>query len=136
VYQAGTLSGNPLAMSAGLATLEALEQTNAWDRLEAKSAQLHDGLNTILSELSLPPTVSRVGSMLTLFFADVPVTDFEAATRSDTKRHARFFRSMLESGVHLPPSQYEAWFVSMAHEPDDLDKTLEAARHSLKTAFS
>ena len=135
VYQAGTLSGNPLAMSAGLAQLEALEEANAWDRLETRSHQLEVGLEGILSELSLPLTVNRVGSMLTLFFTEGPVTDFESATRSDTKRHARFFRSMLESGVHLPPSQFEALFVSLAHEADDLDRTLEAARSSLRNAF-
>jgi glutamate-1-semialdehyde 2,1-aminomutase len=69
--------------------------------------------------------------MLTLFFSDGPVTDFESATRSDTQRHAKFFRAMLEAGVHLPPSQYEAWFVSLAHEPDDIDRTLDAAREAL-----
>ena len=135
VYQAGTLSGNPLAMSAGLAQLEALEAANAWERLEVSSAQLEGGLKSILSDLSLPLTVNRVGSMLTLFFTEGPVTDFKSATRSDTKRHARFFRSMLEHGVHLPPSQFEALFVSLAHEPDDLDHTLEAARKSLTSAF-
>lgn len=132
VYQAGTLSGNPLAMSAGLAQLETLEETNAWDRLETSSRRLEVGLQEILEELSLPLTVNRVGSMLTLFFTEGPVTDFESATQSDTKRHARFFRSMLSHGVHLPPSQFEALFVSLAHEPDDIDRTLEAVRASLK----
>jgi glutamate-1-semialdehyde 2,1-aminomutase len=131
VYQAGTLSGNPLAMSAGLAQLMALDESNAWERLEDSSNQLEAGLNDILSEASVPATVNRVGSMLTLFFSDGPVTDFESATRSDTQRHAKFFRAMLEAGVHLPPSQYEAWFVSLAHEPDDIDRTLDAAREAL-----
>ena len=122
-------------MSAGLAQLETLEETNAWERLETSSHQLGAGLEEILEELSLPLCVNRVGSMLTLFFTEGPVTDFESATHSDTKRHARFFRSMLSRGVHLPPSQFEALFISLAHEPDDIDRTLEAARASLKKAF-
>ncbi len=135
VYQAGTLSGNPLAMSAGLAQLEQLEQANSWERLETSSEQLASGLMGIVEELSLPLTLNRVGSMMTLFFTGGPVTDFASATGSDTKRHARFFRAMIENGVHLPPSQFEAWFVSLAHEPDDLGHTLDAARKSLLTAF-
>ncbi len=131
VYQAGTLSGNPLAVSAGLAQLEVLESSNGWDRLERSGRRLERGLLEILSELSLPFAVNRVGSMLTLFFSEGAVTDFETATRSDTKRHAVFFREMLQRGVHLPPSQYEALFVSLAHETEDLDRTLEAARESL-----
>jgi glutamate-1-semialdehyde 2,1-aminomutase len=132
VYQAGTLSGNPLAMAAGLAQLEALEESNGWERLERSGSYLEEGLLGILSELSLPFAVNRVGSMLTLFFSEGPVSDFETATRSDTRRHAVFFREMLERGVHLPPSQYEALFLSLAHETEDLDRTLEAARVSLR----
>jgi glutamate-1-semialdehyde 2,1-aminomutase len=131
VYQAGTLSGNPLAMAAGLAQLDALEESNGWERLERSGSYLEKGLLGILSELSLPFAVNRVGSMLTLFFSEGPVSDFETATRSDTRRHAVFFREMLERGVHLPPSQYEALFISLAHETEDLDRTLEAARASL-----
>jgi glutamate-1-semialdehyde 2,1-aminomutase len=131
VYQAGTLSGNPLAVAAGLAQLEALEESNGWERLEEKGAYLERGLLEILSELSLPFALNRVGSMLTLFFSEGPVKDFETATRSDTRRHAVFFREMLERGVHLAPSQYEALFLSTAHEAEDLDRTLEAARESL-----
>ena len=132
VYQAGTLSGNPLAMAAGLAQLDALEESNGWERLERSGSYLEKGLLGILSELSLPFAVNRVGSMLTLFFSEGPVSDFETATRSDTRRHAVFFREMLERGVHLPPSQYEALFISLAHETGDLDRTLEAARVSLR----
>ena len=135
VYQAGTLSGNPLAMAAGLAQLETLEDVNAWERLEERSAQLENGLRGILDEMGLSLALNRVGSMLTLFFTEDPVTDFESATRSDTKRHARFFRSMLDRGVHLPPSQFEALFVSLAHDTEDLDRTLDATRHSLKAAY-
>jgi glutamate-1-semialdehyde 2,1-aminomutase len=131
VYQAGTLSGNPLAVSAGLAQLEVLERENGWKRLEAAGRRLEDGLRRILSERGLPFAVNRVGSMLTLFFSEGAVTDFETATRSDTNKHAVFFRAMLERGVHLPPSQYEALFLSLAHEDEDIDRTLEAARESL-----
>jgi glutamate-1-semialdehyde 2,1-aminomutase len=131
VYQAGTLSGNPLAVAAGLAQLATLEASNGWEKLEAKGATLQKGLLAILSERGLPCAVNRAGSMLTLFFSEGPVRDFETATASDTRRHAVFFREMLERGVHLPPAQYEAWFVSLAHESEDLDRTLEAARESL-----
>jgi len=131
VYQAGTLSGNPLAMAAGLAQLEALVEANAWDRLETSSARLESGLRAIFSEMGVPFALNRVGSMLTVFFAEGKVDNFEDATKSDTKRHARFFREMLACGIHLPPSQFEALFVSLAHEQDDLDRTLEAARRSL-----
>ncbi|MGH9389973.1 MAG: aminotransferase class III-fold pyridoxal phosphate-dependent enzyme, partial [Vicinamibacteria bacterium] len=132
VYQAGTLSGNPLAMAAGLAQLEALEESNGWERLERSGSHLEKGFLGILAELSLPFAVNRVGSMLTLFFSEGPVCDFETATGSDTRRHAVFFREMLERGVHLPPSQYEVLFLSLAHETEDLDRTLEAARASLR----
>jgi glutamate-1-semialdehyde 2,1-aminomutase len=131
VYQAGTLSGNPLAVAAGLAQIETLEASNGWETLERTGSRLEEGLLAILTELGLPFAVNRAGSMLTLFFSEGAVTDFETATRSDTRRHASFFRSMLERGVHLPPSQYEAWFVSLAHRSADIDRTLEAARESL-----
>lgn len=137
VYQAGTLSGNPLAVNAGLAQLQALEESNAWERLEQTSGQLEKGLRDILAELSWPLVLNRVGSMLTLFFTEGiggEVSSFESATRSDTKAHARFFREMLSNGVHLPPSQFEALFVSLAHSTDDVDRTLEAARRSLTAA--
>lgn len=136
VYQAGTLSGNPLALAAGLAQLETLDEANAWERLEQSGRHLERGIEEILTEMGLELTLNRVGSMLTLFFTDRAVTDFESATRSDTKRHGRFFRAMLERGIHLPPSQYEALFVSLAHEQDDLDRTLEAAREALREAYA
>jgi glutamate-1-semialdehyde 2,1-aminomutase len=135
VYQAGTLSGNPLAMSAGLAQLEVLEEVHGWETLEREGARLEAGLRSILKELSLPLALNRVGSMFTLFFTEGEVTDFESATASDTKIHARFFRAMLQRGVHLPPSQFETLFLSLAHQARDLDQTLEAARESLKEAY-
>lgn len=136
VYQAGTLSGNPLAMAAGLAQLGVLREANGWTRLEERSARLERGVGEILAEAGIPASLNRVGSMLTLFFTEEPVTDFASAIRSDTKRHAQFFRAMLENGVHLPPSQFEAWFVSLAHDEDAIDRTLEAVRKSLPAASS
>ena len=135
VYQAGTLSGNPLAMSAGLAQLQTLEELDAWTTLERRAASLERGLRAILEELGLELAINRVGSMMTLFFKEPPVEHFEAASDADTERHARFFRAMLERGVHLPPSQFEAWFVSLAHEELDLNATLDAARESLQQAY-
>ena len=135
VYQAGTLSGNPLAMSAGLAQLQTLEELKAWKMLESKAATLELGLRKILDELELDLTINRVGSMMTLFFKAPPVKHFESASESDTERHMRFFRAMLERGVHLPPSQYEAWFISLAHEESDLNATLVAARDSLQQVY-
>jgi glutamate-1-semialdehyde 2,1-aminomutase len=136
VYQAGTLSGNPLALSAGLAQLRALDEANGWDRLEELGTYLEGGLRPILDELEAGLALNRVGSMLTLFFSEGPVTDFDSAVRADTKRYGVFFREMLDRGVHLPPSQFEALFVSLAHSIDDLDRTLEAAAESLRRALS
>jgi glutamate-1-semialdehyde 2,1-aminomutase len=135
VYQAGTLSGNPLATSAGLAQLELLEELRPWDELETKSAQLERGFRDTLKELGLELGLNRVGSMMTLFFTQPEVKDMDSAGRSDTRRHASYFRGMLERGIYLAPSQYEALFVSQAHSDDDLDKTVETARESLKEVF-
>lgn len=131
IYQAGTLSGNPLAMAAGLATLKVLRDSDAYDRLEQLSARLQDGLERAATDMSIPHVVQRVGSMLTLFFHEGPVRNYEEAKRSDTKRFARFFWEMLARGVYLPCSQFEAAFVSAAHTEDDIDRTIAAARESL-----
>ena len=122
VYQAGTLSGNPLAVSAGLAVLRHIAaHPGIYAQLDARTAQL----------AAVAPagfTVNRVGSMFTFFFTDGPVTDYESAKTSDTARFARFFRGMLERGVYLAPSQFEAAFVSAAHTEEDIRRTIEAAR--------
>jgi glutamate-1-semialdehyde 2,1-aminomutase len=124
IYQAGTLSGNPLAVSAGLATLRHLKaHPEVYDALEARAAALCAGAPEGI-------TVNRVGSMFTFFFAAQPVTDYESAKRSDTARFARFFRAMLEQGVYLAPSQFEAAFVSAAHSEEDIRRTLAAARQA------
>jgi glutamate-1-semialdehyde 2,1-aminomutase len=130
VYQAGTLSGNPLAMAAGLATLKLLDH-RAYEILEATSAALQTGLSEACESRGIPHSVQRVGSMLTLFFSPDPVRNMDDASRADHGRFARFFGSMLRSGVHLPPSGYEAWFVSLAHDQNTIDRTLEAAAQAL-----
>jgi glutamate-1-semialdehyde 2,1-aminomutase len=126
VYQAGTLSGNPLAVAAGLAMLRHLRaHPETYARLEARAAQL-------CAVAPAGVTVNRVGSMFTFFFAEGPVTDWESARRSDTARFGRFFRAMLERGVYLPPSQFEAAFVSAAHSEDDIRRTAAAARDAFQ----
>lgn len=136
VYQAGTLSGNPLAMSAGLAQLELLEEQRPWDALEQTSARLEKGLRSAMKELGLHLCLNRVGSMMTLFFTASEVRDMSSAGQSDTARHASFFRAMLERGIYLAPSQFEALFISRAHTDEDIDRTQEAARAALKEAFA
>lgn len=130
VYQAGTLSGNPLAMSAGIATLEVLQDAGAYDALEKLSARLAEGLTDAAESAGVPLTLNRVGSMLTPFFVREegrPVTNFDEAVACNTQSFATFFHAMLNAGVYLPPSQFEAWFVSLAHSNDDIDATIEAA---------
>ena len=133
VYQAGTLSGNPLAMTAGLETLKTIDETpDFYGKLEEKCRYLADGLTNAVRDLNLNYTFNRVGSMLTLFFTDQKVIDFDTAKTSDTVKFSAYFNALLEAGVYLPPSQYEAWFVSIAHSRQDLDKTIEASRTALK----
>jgi glutamate-1-semialdehyde 2,1-aminomutase len=127
VYQAGTLSGNPLAMAAGCAALDALARPGSYERLDALSLRLQVGLAREAQKAGAMLTVNRVGSMLTPFFCRGPVTDFASAKSSDTKAFARFFHGMLARGVYLPPAQYEAAFVSLAHSEADIDETLRAA---------
>jgi glutamate-1-semialdehyde 2,1-aminomutase len=128
VYQAGTLSGNPLAMAAGIATLRLLNEPGVYDRLEALSARLAAGLGEAAAAADVDYVTNRVGSMLTGFFAPGPVTDYTSAKRSDTARYARFFHALLERGVYLAPSQFEAGFVSLAHTEAEIDATCKAAR--------
>jgi glutamate-1-semialdehyde 2,1-aminomutase len=132
VYQAGTLSGNPLAMRAGLASLPKLEAPDFYSALDAKAARLADGLRSALAETGVSGQVNSVGSLLTLFFAHAPIRDYAGAKMADTARFAAFFREMLTHGILLPPSQFEALFVSAAHTDADIDRTIEAARASLR----
>jgi len=135
VYQAGTLSGNPLAMAGGLATLEILQEPEAYERLERKGALLADGLVAAAKGAGVPLAVNRVGSMLTPFFVKQPgqtVTNFAEATACDTAAYATFFHAMLDQGIHLAPSQYEAMFVGLAHKNDRIEQTANAASVAFK----
>ena len=134
VYQAGTLSGNPLAVAAGLATLARLRDREVYRRLEALGSELERGLRDAAAKANVPLTVNRVGSMLTAFFCDGAVTDYASAKRADTKRYARYFHAMLERGVFLAPSQFEAAFVSLAHTDADIALAARAAAEALAAA--
>ena len=131
VYQAGTLSGNPLAMAAGLKAMEILGRPRTYERLDQLGAKLGDGLLQAARDAKVPAVLNRVGSMLTLFFAAGPVTDYASAKTADTARFGSFFRNMRDRGVFLPPSQFEAMFVSLAHSDEDIEQILVAARASL-----
>jgi len=158
VYQAGTLSGNPLAMAAGIATLDAIFEfrnskfeigpwrttdhgprttdhivPDAYAQLEARGAQLERGLRDAATAARVPVTINRVGSMLTAFFSDAPVTDYASARASDTQRYAKFFHGMLARGLYLAPSQFEAAFVSLAHTEEDIAATIGIAADVLST---
>jgi glutamate-1-semialdehyde 2,1-aminomutase len=127
VYQAGTLSGNPLAMSAGLATLRRLRAANFYDKLEQRAARLSDGLQEAAQTAGVPIQAARAGSLLGLFFTDRRIIDYASAKSADTMRYAAFFWAMLEAGVYIAPSQFEALFVSSAHTAREIDQTLTAA---------
>ncbi len=131
VYQAGTMSGNPVATAGGLATLKALARTGFYERLEEISARLEAGLWTAGKAAGLPLCVQRVGSMLTVFFTAGPVTDWDSAAAADRDRFGLFHRGMLGRGMYLPPSQFEAWFISAAHSEADIDRTIDAAKATL-----
>jgi glutamate-1-semialdehyde 2,1-aminomutase len=132
VYQAGTLSGNPLAMTAGIETLKIIDEDEKfYSRLEDISSDLESGFRDATGEMGLNYTLNRVGSMFTLFFTESAVTDFDSAKTSDNAKFAAYFSAMLDAGIYLPPSQFEACFVSIAHKKEDLDKTVAAVRKTL-----
>ena len=128
VYQAGTLSGNPVCVAAGIATLKQLKTTNPYPRLEATTIGLCAQITEILNAKGVEHTINQIGSMFTLFFNPGPVTDYDTATKSDTKKYAAYFRQMLNAGIYLPPSQFEANFLSTAHTQTHLNKTLAAIK--------
>ena len=133
VYQAGTLSGNPLAMAAGYAALNYIKNNpNLYNELEEKSSYLENGIKTNLKSLGKNFTINRVGSMLTLFFNEEEVNDFAAAVKSNTVMFGKYFNEMLNRGIYLPPSQFEALFISTAHTKEDLDKSIKANLESMK----
>lgn len=131
VYQAGTLSGNPLAVAAGIETLTLLAKAGVYERLDEKGARLESGLTDALRKTGRPGCVNRVGSMLTLFLGQSRVSDTASAMSCDTTAFTKFFQGMLARGVYLPPSAFEAWFVSLAHGDDDIDLTVQAAAEAL-----
>lgn len=133
IYQAGTLSGNPLAMSAGLVTLRLLQKQGVYDELERKTLRLAEGLKTIAQDFQIPVSINSVGAMFSAFFTDQPVKDFKSACTSNGELFAAFFRGMLERGIYLAPSQYEAVFLSTAHTDGNIEYTLEQAREVLKS---
>ncbi|CAN2042190.1 glutamate-1-semialdehyde 2,1-aminomutase [Candidatus Magnetomoraceae bacterium gMMP-15] len=132
VYQAGTLSGNPVAMTAGIATLKELQYTGFYDNLNEKSEKLAKGLCEAARKADVPVSVARVGSMLGMFFTDRPVRNFEDAKTSDLNKFTAYYKGMLKHGIYLAPSQFEALFVSSAHTYEEIDKTLEAAQEVMK----
>jgi len=134
VYQAGTLSGNPLAVAAGIAALKALKQAGSYRKLESMTAELVAGLQRAAEQAGVPVQINRIGSMFTVFFTSSPVTNFQTAKTSDTTRYGKFFHSMLQQGVYFPPSQFETCFVSLAHTRSDIRSTVNAAREAFRIA--
>jgi len=132
VYQAGTLSGNPVAVTAGLKTLEILERDNPYPELERKTKQLTQVISEAAKEAGVPVQINQIASMFTVFFTDQPVVDYASARRSDTQRYARFFHALLERGVYFPPSQFEAAFLSTAHDDEALSFAQDAVRSAMK----
>ncbi len=132
VYQAGTLSGNPIAVAAGLATLKELTKPGTYEKLEKIASMLEKGIKEVLEDLDLPYRLHKIASMLTLFFTDKEVINFETALSSDTEKFAIFWQKMIEKGIYLPPSQFEAWFVSLAHGEEEIEETVEAIYKVLK----
>ncbi len=132
IYQAGTLSGNPVAVAAGRATLDVLRNQDPYPELERRSAQLAAGLAAAAKSAGVPVTINRVGAMLTMFFADRPVRNYAEAKQADAKRFASFFHEMLERGVYLPPSQFEAWFPGTAHTDEIIERTIAIAAEAFE----
>jgi glutamate-1-semialdehyde 2,1-aminomutase len=136
VYQAGTLSGNPLAMNAGYAALSYIkEHAEVYQQLENKSKYLETGIIDGIKSIGKNFQFNRVGSMMTLFFTQEIVSNYNSAIKSDTKLYAKYHQEMLSKGIYLPPAQFEAMFISLAHSKEDLDKTIQASLESLKSMF-
>ncbi len=132
VYQAGTLSGNPLAVTAGIETLKLLQDKKVYNKLEESSKYLNENMENIAKNLNIKACFNRIGSMFSMFFTDKKVKDYETAKTSDTDKFAQYFAKMLKRGIYLAPSQFEAGFLSTAHTKEDLDKTLKAFEESMK----
>ena len=136
VYQAGTLSGNPLAMTAGLVTLKRLRDPSVYERLEQSAARLCEGLTKAARASGVKTVVNRVGSMWTTFFTDEPVANWDSAAESDREMYGHFFHAMLDEGVYLAPSQFEAGFIGLAHTDELLDQTIDAAYKAFRRVTS
>jgi glutamate-1-semialdehyde 2,1-aminomutase len=133
VYQAGTLSGNPIAMIAGFTLLKTLkENPSIYSELEEKTNYLHDGLKKAFHEKSIPVVVNQLGSMISVHFSEKPVIDFVSSASSNTQTFNRFFHAMLEQGIYLPPSAFETWFVSHSLSKNDIDRTIDTAEQFVK----
>jgi glutamate-1-semialdehyde 2,1-aminomutase len=132
IYQAGTLSGNPLAMAAGYTTLKLLGESGVYEELERKSARLEEGFKANAAEAGIPCVINRVGSMICPFFTDRAVTDYESAKTSDLARFNAVFGHLLDLGVSIAPSQFEGMFVSTAHSDEDIEATIAAHREALR----
>jgi glutamate-1-semialdehyde 2,1-aminomutase len=132
IYQAGTLSGNPLSMTAGLVTLRRLRDKSVYDRLEQSSARLCDGLKSAANECGISNVINRVGSMWTGFFTSAEVVDWSTADKCDRTKYGKFFHAMLDEGVYLAPSQFEAAFVSLAHTDEIIERSIQAARKAFE----
>jgi glutamate-1-semialdehyde 2,1-aminomutase len=132
VYQAGTLSGNPLAMTAGIETLRALAEPGAWDAIAGSALELFTGLGDAAADADVSIQPTHAGTMLGLFFTETPVRTWEDVQRVDPAPFARFHRAMLERGVYLPPSQFETWFLSSAHREAEIAATVAAAREAFE----
>jgi glutamate-1-semialdehyde 2,1-aminomutase len=134
VYQAGTLSGNPLAVTAGIETLRLLREPGAYERLETIARQLCGGVQDAAKRAGVPVYATRIGSMFCTFFTDQPVTDYASASTSDTARFRRYFHALLDAGIYVAPSQFEAGFVSTAHTDSDIERTIEASYQAFQAA--
>ena len=132
VYQAGTLSGNPLAMTAGIETLRILDDARIYRQLEERAAALQEGIAAEACQACIPLSIARAGSLLTVFFSGCEVSDYSSARSCDTGLFARFFNSLLNDGIYWPPSQFEAAFISLAHSPQDIGTTIRAAGKAFK----
>ncbi len=130
VYQAGTLSGNPLAMAAGIAALDIIWDDTVWSELQARAAQLEQGIAAAASKAGIPICQTRVGTMFTTFFTETQPRDWNSVKQADKERFGAYFRSMLENGVYLAPSQFEAGFISIRHDASLITRTIEAAEKS------